>query len=154
MKLNIIVDGRANAFEVPDNLLTDAVDFFEKLDADMDRGWQMSRDWVDSPDPEQRCQIAADKILTAIETENEKLLMTARYKRRLIQAFEAMITKRRETHDADVEQTRITPLNVHTQRHERRYQTKIENGERQRPGLPKTNEQQEGRHQRERKHCA
>ena len=75
MKLNIIVDGRTNAFDVPDNLLTDAVDFFEKLDADMDRGWQMSRDWVDSPDPEQRCQIAADKILTAIETENEKLLM-------------------------------------------------------------------------------
>ena len=75
MKLNIIVDGRSNAFEVPDNLLEDAVDFFEKLDTDMDRGWQMSRDWVDNPNPEQRCQIAADKILTAIETENEKLLM-------------------------------------------------------------------------------
>lgn len=75
MKLNIIVDGRSNAFDVPDNLLTEAVDFFEKLDADMDKGWQMSRDWVDSPNPEQRCQIAADRILTAIETENEKLLM-------------------------------------------------------------------------------
>ena len=75
MKLNIIVDGRSNAFEVPDELLTEAVDYFQKLDADMDKGWQMSRDWVDSPDPEQRCQIAADKILTAIETENEKTLM-------------------------------------------------------------------------------
>jgi len=75
MKLNIIVDGRSNAFEVPDELLTEAVDYFEKLDADMDKGWQMSRDWVQSPDPEQRCQIAADKILTAIETENEKTLM-------------------------------------------------------------------------------
>ena len=75
MKLNIIVDGRANAFDVPDYLLEDAADFFQKLDADMDRGWQMSRDWVDSPNPEQRCQIAADRILTAIETENEKLLM-------------------------------------------------------------------------------
>ena len=75
MKLNIIVDGRSNAFEVPDELLTEAVDYFEKLDADMDKGWQMSRDWVDSPDPQQRCQIAADKILTAIETENEKTLM-------------------------------------------------------------------------------
>jgi len=75
MNLNIIVDGRSNAFEVPDNLLTEAVDFFEKLDTDMDRGWQMSRDWVQNPDAEQRCQIAADKILTAIETENEKMLM-------------------------------------------------------------------------------
>lgn len=75
MKLNIIVDGRANAFDVPDNLLSEAKDFFNKLDSDMDRGWQMSRDWVENPDAEQRCQIAADKILTAIETDNEKLLM-------------------------------------------------------------------------------
>jgi hypothetical protein len=75
MKLNIIVDGRTNAFDVPDNLLVDAKDFFEKLDSDMDKGWQMSRDWVEKPDQEQRCQIAADKILTAIETDNEKLLM-------------------------------------------------------------------------------
>jgi hypothetical protein len=75
MKLNIIVDGRSNAFEVPDSLLMEASTFFEKLDADMDRGWQMSRDWVEKPDAEQRCQIAADKILTAIENDNEKMLM-------------------------------------------------------------------------------
>ena len=36
MKLNIVVDGRSNAFEVPDNLLTEAQAFFNKLDADMD----------------------------------------------------------------------------------------------------------------------
>ena len=75
MKLNIIVDGRTNAFDVPDSLLMEAKSFFDKLDADLDRGWQMSRDWVEAPDKEQRCQIAADKILTAIETDNEKLLM-------------------------------------------------------------------------------
>jgi len=75
MKLNIIVDGRTSTFEVPDGLLLDASDFFDKLDADMDKGWQMSRDWVEMPNKEQRCQIAADKILTAIDTDNEKLLM-------------------------------------------------------------------------------
>lgn len=75
MKLNIIIDGRSNAFEVPDDMLTDARDFFDKLDSDMDKGWQMSRDWVQLPDTEQRCQIAADKILGAIETDNEKMLM-------------------------------------------------------------------------------
>ncbi len=75
MKLNIIVDGRVNEFDVPDALLTEASDFFDKMNADMDKGWQMSRDWVDSPNAEQRCQIAADKILGAIESENEKLLM-------------------------------------------------------------------------------
>ncbi len=75
MKLNIIVDGRTNVFDVPDEILVEAKDFFDKMDADMAKGWQMSRDWVESPDEEQRCQIAADKILTAIETENEKMLM-------------------------------------------------------------------------------
>ena len=75
MKLNIIVEGRSSAFEVPDRLLVEARDFFDKMDADMDKGWQMSRDWVQNPTPEQRCQIAGDKILTVIETGNEKLLM-------------------------------------------------------------------------------
>ena len=55
MKLNIIVEGRTNGFEVPDNLLIEAKDFFAKLDQDMDKGWQMSRDWVEKPDAEQRC---------------------------------------------------------------------------------------------------
>jgi hypothetical protein len=75
MKLNIIVDGRTNAFEVPDKILLEAKDFFAKVDADMDKGYQMSRDWVENPNAEQRCQIAANKILTAIETDNEKMLM-------------------------------------------------------------------------------
>ncbi len=75
MKLNIIVDGRANAFEVPDSMLIEARDFFGKLDDDMSKGWQMSRDWVESPTAEQRCQIAGDRILTAIDTDNEKSLM-------------------------------------------------------------------------------
>ena len=75
MKLNIIIDGRSNGFEIPDNLLVEATDFFAKLNKDMDKGWQMSRDWVDKPNAEQRCQIVADKILTAIDTDNEQLLM-------------------------------------------------------------------------------
>lgn len=75
MKLNIIVEGRANTFEVPDRMLVEAQDFFDKMNADMDKGWQMSRDWVQLPTPEQRCQIAGDRILTAIESGNEKLLM-------------------------------------------------------------------------------
>jgi hypothetical protein len=41
----------------------------------MDKGWQMSRDWVDNPDVEQRCQIVGDKMLTAMHNDNKKLLM-------------------------------------------------------------------------------
>lgn len=73
MILKAIVDERTIPIEVPDYMLTEAKDFFIKMDADMDAGWQMSRTWVESPDTKQRCQIAADKILSAIHTENEKI---------------------------------------------------------------------------------
>ena len=72
MILNIIVDERTIPIEVPEFILTDATDFFAKMDLDMNAGWQMSRTWVDNPDVTQRCQIAADRILTAIHTDNEK----------------------------------------------------------------------------------
>lgn len=73
MILNVIVEEQSYPIRVSDEMITEGRGFFEKIDADMDRGWQMSRKWVDRPDDVQRCQIAADKILTAIETENEKL---------------------------------------------------------------------------------
>ena len=45
----------------------------------MNCGWQMSRWWVPHPDETQRCQIAADKLLTALQSDNNEfaLLMCA-----------------------------------------------------------------------------
>lgn len=79
MILKVIIDEKTIPIEVPDYMLVEAEAFFNKMDSDMDAGWQMSRSWVDDPDAVQRCQIAADKILTSIHTENEKMatLMTA-----------------------------------------------------------------------------
>ena len=73
MILKVIVDERTIPIEVPESMLIEAEDFFAKMDADMNQGWQMSRTWVDKPTSTQRCQIAADKILTAIHAENEKM---------------------------------------------------------------------------------
>jgi len=75
MILKIIVDEQTYPVTVPDSLITDAEDFYAKLDRDMDRGWQMSRDWVDKPDQVQRCQIIGDKMLTAMHNDNKKLLL-------------------------------------------------------------------------------
>jgi hypothetical protein len=75
MILNVIVDEQSIDLNVPDPMLQEAEDFFAKMDRDMENGWQMSRDWVDNPNREQRCQIAADKLLTALENENRKLAM-------------------------------------------------------------------------------
>ena len=73
MILKIIIDEKTIPIEVPDYMLTEAQEFFDKMDTDMDSGWQMSRTWVDQPDNLQRCQIAADRILTSVHTENEKM---------------------------------------------------------------------------------
>lgn len=73
MILKAIIDDQVYELNIPDELLVQARPFFDQLDLQMDQGWQMSREWVVKPDRLQRCQIVADKLLTALETENDKL---------------------------------------------------------------------------------
>ncbi len=77
MDLHVYIDDTVIAVTVPPSLLEEAADFFARMDRDMDQGWQMGREWVELPSTVQRCQIAADKLLGAIESGNEnlKLLM-------------------------------------------------------------------------------
>ncbi|HHB11647.1 MAG TPA: hypothetical protein ENK62_00395 [Chromatiales bacterium] len=80
MQLKVFVDGQMFPIQIPEELVEEAKPFFDRMDRDMDRGWQMSRTWVDSPDAEQRCQIAADKMLTAMEQGNDNMIaMMAAY---------------------------------------------------------------------------
>lgn len=75
MQLTVHIDEISRTIEVDDKLLKEGEEFFAKMDSDMDQGWQMSRTWVDNPSREERCQIAANKMLSAISTENQTLLM-------------------------------------------------------------------------------
>lgn len=75
MILKLLVNDQTYPIEVPQSFLTEAEDFFAKMDSDMAQGWQMSREWVESPTLENRCQIAADKLLTAIEQDNRQLIL-------------------------------------------------------------------------------
>ncbi len=79
MRLDVIVQDQVFGVEVPDELVTEAEEFFRRMDADMDRGWQVGREWVERPDTTVRCQIAADRLLTALHTGNEamKVMMAA-----------------------------------------------------------------------------
>ena len=80
MILNIRIEDQNYPVDVPDQIIAEGGDYFSKLDEDMDRGWQMSRSWVDKPNDEQRCQIVADRILGAIEHENSKsMIMLSAY---------------------------------------------------------------------------
>ena len=73
MILKVEIDDQLLELNVPEGFLDKAQDFFAKMDADMDQGWQVNREWVERPDRMLRAQIAADKLLTALENEDHKL---------------------------------------------------------------------------------
>lgn len=75
MVLNIYIDEQVYTVTVPRSVIDEADDMFARMDRDMDKGWQMSRTWVQNPDRLNRCQITADKLLTALQNENERLGM-------------------------------------------------------------------------------
>lgn len=77
MKIKVTIGERTKEVDIPQDVLIDGKSFFDKMDSDMDKGWQMGADYVERPDQLQRCQIAANKVLDAIGTHNEslKLLM-------------------------------------------------------------------------------
>ena len=75
MILKVVIDEQTYPIRVPDDIMRDGEDFFSRIDKDMDKGWQMSRDWVDSPDQLQRCQIIGDRMLTAMHNNNEKMMV-------------------------------------------------------------------------------
>lgn len=80
MLLNIILDDQVHSLNVPEEMVQGAEDLFNKMDKDMNQGWQMSRTWVESLNREQRCQVVADKLLTAMENDQQPLgLMMAAY---------------------------------------------------------------------------
>jgi len=75
MILDVIVNDQIHRLNVPPDMLEEGEAFFQKMDRDMDRGWQMSREFVEQPDRVNRCQIAANRLLTAMESGNETLAL-------------------------------------------------------------------------------
>jgi Tfp pilus assembly protein PilX len=80
MQLSVFFDNNQYSMEIAESLLQEGESFFEKINQDMDRGWQISREWVDNPSQLQRCQIVAGRLADAIVAENHILAnLTAAY---------------------------------------------------------------------------
>ena len=75
MILKFTIDDQTYDIEVSGDIIREAEELYRKMDADMDRGWQMSRQWVEKPDLYQRCQIVADRILGAFHSENKRIVL-------------------------------------------------------------------------------
>jgi len=74
MKLDVMIDNRTHRIEVPPDVLDEGETFFQKMDRDMDSGWQMGPEYVESPNTMQRCQIAANKLLVSVSAQNRLLV--------------------------------------------------------------------------------
>ena len=85
MKLDVIIDSKTHRIDVPQDMLTEGESFFQKMDRDMENGWQMGPEFIESPDTAQRCQIAANKLLVSVSAQNQLLvqLMAAYILKRL-----------------------------------------------------------------------
>lgn len=71
--LNVVIDGQMYTVDVDEDIVESGTPLFNKMDLDMNKGWTLSKEFVENPDVTQRCQIVGDKLLTAIEDENEQM---------------------------------------------------------------------------------
>lgn len=101
MILNTLLNDQQLTLNVPDEFIAQAQDFFDQMDKDMDQGWQVNRDWVEQPDAYLRGQVAADKLLTALENEDHKLgrLMAGYILSRFPQIESLELSEQGETRD-------------------------------------------------------
>ena len=105
MKLTVHIDENQHEIEVPDFILTDATNYFDMMDKDMDNGYQMSRTWVEKPDLYQRCQIAGDKLLTAVQNKNREtcILMAGYILHRVPKIRGIMLTQNGDMTEHDID---------------------------------------------------
>lgn len=75
MILTAYINDKPYQFDIPQTMIDEGESFFSKIDADMDKGWQMSREFVEKPGRVERCQIAADRILDAMAKDNRTLAL-------------------------------------------------------------------------------
>ncbi|MBE9526274.1 MAG: hypothetical protein IME94_04795 [Proteobacteria bacterium] len=71
--LNVVVDGQMYAINVEEEMILSGSSLFNKMDEDMNKGWTLGKDFVESLSVTERCQVVGDKLLTALEDNNEKM---------------------------------------------------------------------------------
>ena len=74
MELDIYIGSSVRRVGLSPETLDKAEGLFAKMDRDMDAGWKMGPEFIEKPNRLQRGQIAASKLLVAIETENETMM--------------------------------------------------------------------------------
>ncbi len=71
MQIDVYIGNSLHQMELSPQAVEQGHEPFDKMDRDMDAGWKMGPDYVENPNRLQRGQIAASKLLVAIETGND-----------------------------------------------------------------------------------
>ncbi len=71
--LNVVIDGQMYSVNVDEEMISSGSPLFNQMDEDMNKGWTLSKEFVEHLNITQRCQVVGDKLLTAIEDENEQM---------------------------------------------------------------------------------
>jgi len=70
-ELIVLVADEERRISLSQGMLQDAAPIIDNMDRDMSRGWSLGPAFIPSPNRIQRCQIAANRLLTALHTNNE-----------------------------------------------------------------------------------
>ncbi len=70
MNFNITIDEESYTLDVKEELMQELQSAHRDMDAEYDKGLQLGRYWIDTPTLEQRCQLTANKVVSAIHQEN------------------------------------------------------------------------------------
>ncbi|VAW57686.1 hypothetical protein MNBD_GAMMA07-498 [hydrothermal vent metagenome] len=105
MNFNISIDEESYTLEVSDKLMQELESTHHDMDTEYDKGLQLGRYWIDQPTLEQRCQLTADKVVSAIHQENIRLFyITASYILRKFPALKNVtVSSDFEISDIDIE---------------------------------------------------
>ena len=71
LTLTILIGEEERHVTLSSEMIADAEHTLSRMDRDMDKGWQLGRRFIEHPGTIERCQIAADRLLTALHTQNE-----------------------------------------------------------------------------------
>ncbi|MBX2882532.1 MAG: hypothetical protein KTR32_21460 [Granulosicoccus sp.] len=99
--LRVLTGDEEREVNVDTDLMHDAITLFDKMDQDMDHGVRLSRRFVASPNQTERGQVVANRLLTALHTQNDAsaTLMAAYLMQRLPELQSVVINVEGETEE-------------------------------------------------------
>ncbi len=105
MNFNITIDEESYTLEVSEKLMQELESAHRDMDSEYDKGIQLGRYWIDQPTLEQRCQLTADKVVSAIHQENIRLfyIMAAYILRQFPALKKVTVSSDFEISDIDIE---------------------------------------------------